>query len=340
MIDARRTYLDVTYNKKNVSAELGEHLTDWTFTDNLSGEIDDLQITLEDIEHKWLSDWFPTKGSLLHGDIIKKNWKEQPIKTKIGKFEVDEIDASGDPSIVTLKALSVPESSSIRGEEKSKAWEKTTLKVVAGDIAKRNNLKLFYQTNENPKKDRYEQDSETDLAFLYRLCKDEGLCLKLSNHSIVILDEVDYEVKATVGTINRISKEDDEIQRSGDWSARTTLSGTFKSCRVQYFDSKKKKTIKATFTPKKAPKVGRTLVVKEEVKSIGEAQRLAKKKLREANKKATTVQLTVTSEKHLDAGMTLNLKMFGKFDGKYIITQAIHSQNSIQLSLRKCLEGY
>lgn len=339
MIDSRRTFLDVTYNKQNITAELAEHLIDWTYTDNLSGEIDDLQIVLEDVEHKWLSDWFPTKGSLLEAVIYKKYWKEQTVKTKIGKFEVDEIDASGDPSQVTIKALSVPESSSIRGEEKSRAWENTTLKVVAGDIAKQNNLKLYYQASENPKKERYEQESETDLMFLYRLCKDEGLCLKLSNHAIVILDEADYEQKPPVATINRVSKEDDEIQVK-KWSARTTLSGTYKACRVQYHDSIKKKTIKATFTPPKALKAGRTLVVKEEVKSVAEAQHLAKKKLREANKEATTVNLTVTSEKHLDAGMTVDLKGFGKFDGKYIITQVVHSSSTVELALRRCLEGY
>lgn len=339
MINSRRTYMDVTYNKKNVSAELEGHLKDWTFTDNLSGQIDDLQITLEDVEHKWLSDWFPTKGSLLEGILYKKYWKDKTVKTKIGKFEVDEIDAGGPPSDVTIKALSVPESSSIRGEEKSKSWEKTTLKVVAIDIAKRNNLKLYFQTSENPKKDRYEQEEETDLMFLYRLCNDEGLCLKLSNHSIVILDEADYEKKATVATINRVSKEDDEIQVE-NWRARTTLSGTYKSARLQYRDSSKKKTIKASFTPPKAPKVGRVLVIKEEVKSVAEGQRLCKKKLREANKNATTVSLTVTSEKHLDAGMTVDLKGFGKFNGKYIITQVVHSQNTVSLELRRCLEGY
>ncbi|MDX8367787.1 phage late control D family protein [Cytobacillus sp. IB215665] len=338
-MNSRRTYLDITYNKHNITEDLSENLIDWTFTDNLSGQIDDISLTLEDTEHKWLGDWFPTKGSLLEGIICKENWKEQVIKTKIGKFELDEIDASGEPSEVVIKALSVPESSSIRGEEKSKAWEKTTLKVVAGDIASQNGLKLYFEANDNPKKDRYEQLSETDLAFLHRLCNDEGLCLKLSNQAIVILDEADYENKDPVATINRRSKESDEIQVK-HWSARTTLSGTYKACRVQYSDSSKKKTIKTTFTPPKAPKVGRTLVVKEQVKSVAEGQRLAKKRLREKNKNATLVNLVVTSTKHLDAGVTVTLKEFGKFDGKYIITQSINSQNSVQLALRRCLEGY
>ncbi|KYD02632.1 hypothetical protein B4102_0226 [Heyndrickxia sporothermodurans] len=339
MTDSRRTYLDITYNNKKIKAELEGHLKDWTFTDNLSGQIDDLQIVLEDKENKWLNDWFPSKGSVLSASIFKKYWKSQTVKTKIGKFEVDEIEASGDPTEVVIRSLSVPESSSLRGEGKVRAWEKSTLRVVAGDIAKKNKLKLYYQANENPKKDRYEQDGETDLAFLYRLCKDEGFCLKLSNRSIVILDEADYERKATVATINRKSGASDDIQVV-NWTAKTTLSGAYKSCRVIYRDAAKKKTIKASYTPPKPPKVGRTLVIREQIKSVAEGQRLAKKRLREANKDATTVNLTVTTTKHLDAGDTVNLKKFGKFNGKYIITQVVHGPFTVQLSLRKVLVGY
>lgn len=339
MTDSRRTYLDITYNKNKIKSELEEHLIDWTFIDNLSGQIDDLQVTLEDVDHKWLSDWFPSKGDLLDGYIYKRYWKSSIVKTKIGKFEVDEIEASGPPSRVTIKALAVSETSSIRGQFKSKVWEKATLKLVAGDIAKKNKLKLYFQASVNPKKDRYEQESETDLSFLHRICNDEGLCLKLSNHSIVILDEADYERKPAITTINRKPYENDEIQVK-QWSTRTTVTGTYKSCRVQYYDSKKKKTIRGSFTPPKSPKVGRTLIVKEQVKSIAEANRLAKMKLREANKEAVTVNLKVTSEKHLDAGDTVNLFGFGKFNGKYIITQVATSQFTVDLVLRKCLEGY
>ncbi|KAB8126902.1 hypothetical protein F9U64_18960 [Gracilibacillus oryzae] len=339
MTNSRRTYLDITYNNQNLSTYLAGQTKHWSFTDNLSGQIDDLQLIVDDVETVWLDSWFPSKGSTIVAAITKNNWTSEKVKTKIGRFEVDEIDAKGPPTDMTIKALAVPERTSIRSEYKSKAWEKTTLKVVANDIAKANGLKLYYQANENPKKDRYEQESETDLAFLYRLCNDEGLCLKISNLSIVILDEADYERKPTVEAIYRDNSGDSTIEVK-NWSARTTLTGTYKDCRVETMDSNKKKAIKATFTPPKAPKVGRTLVVKQDVKSVGEAQRLAKNKLREANKDATTLLLEVLSEKHLDAGMTVDLKKFGWFDGKYIITQVVHSPEFVTLQVRKCLEGY
>lgn len=336
---ARRTELNVIYNRASLTNELGGDLIGWTYTDNLSGEIDDLQLVLQDADVHWLNDWFPAKGSLIEAEIVRKHWIENDVKTKLGKFEVDELDGSGPPTKMTIKALAVPESTSIRGQFKSKAWEKAKLKQVVSDIAKANKLKLFWETKEDPKNDRYEQESETDLAFLYRLCKDEGLCLKLSNSSIVVLDEVDYEAKPTVGTILRISKKTSKIQVL-DWSFNTTLTGTYKDCRVQSHNAGKKQTIKATFTPKKAPKVGRTLVVKEEVKSVAEAQKLAKKRLREANKDATTIKLTVISEMHIDAGMTFDLIGFGRLNGKYIATRVTHNKSEISLDLRKCLEGY
>lgn len=339
MTIARRTGLNVTYNNTSLTDELGANLIDWTYTDNLSGEIDDLQLVLQDAEVHWLNDWFPSKGSLLEVEKVQSYWTDNIVKTKLGKFEVDELSGGGPPTKMTIKALAVPESTSIRGQEKSKAWEKAALKQVISDIAKANKLKLFWETKENPKKDRYEQESESDLAFLHRLCKEEGLCLKLSNSSIIVLDEADFEAKPVVDTIIRISKETCRIQVV-DWSFNTTLTGLYKDCRVQSHDAGKKKTIKGSFTPSKAPKVGRTLVVKEEVKSVAEAQKLAKKRLREANKNATTINLVVISEMHIDAGMTFNLIGFGRLNGKYIATKVQNNKSKITLDLRKCLEGY
>lgn len=334
---AKRTVLDLDYNHTNITAQLEQHLLDWTFTDNLSGEIDDLNIRLEDTDALWLGTWFPSKGSLLEPTIIRTYWADNPIKTKLGKFEIDDI--SGADSVVTISALATSESNSLRGEEKCKAWEKATLKKVIGDVAKANKLKLVWQTSDNPKKDRYEQENETDLKFIFRLCKDEGLCLKLSSNTLVVLDESDYEKQPVAEMIRRKSKETDVIKVIKR-SFRNTLTDTYRACRVTSHNAKKKKTISATFSAPKAPKVGRTLVIKEDVKSVAEAQRLAKKKLREKNKNATTMTLEVISNMHIDAGMTFNLVDFGKLNGKYIVTKVVYTQSSVTLDLRRCLEGY
>lgn len=334
---AKRTLLDLDYNHEDITEELEKHLLDWTFTDNLSGEIDDLNIQLEDTDALWIGKWFPTEGSLLEPTLIRSYWADKQIKTKLGKFEIDEI--SGAQSVITISALATSEATSLRGEAKCKAWEKATLKKVIGDVASANGLKLVWESSENPKKDRYEQENETDLKFVYRLCKDEGLCLKLSSNTIVVLDEEDYEKQPTVEDIRRKSKGTDVIKVIS-YTFKNTLTDMYRACRVTNHDATKKKTISATFTAPKAPKVGRTLVVKEDVKTVAEAQSLAKKKLREKNKNAKTINLEVISSMHIDAGMTFNILDFGVLNGKYIATRVVYKPFSVSVETRRCLEGY
>lgn len=341
-MNTRRTELSVLYEGKDISEQLSPYLMAWTYTDNLSGQVDDICITLEDRATRWLNSWMPSKGSTLKVSIIKKNWEGYTgtSKKNIGKFEIDTITAAGEPTEVTIAAMAVPESAAIRKEQKSKAWENATLKKVAGDIAAQNKMKLIFKSSDTQKKDRYEQDNETDLQFLRRLCNDEGLCLKISNKNLVILDEADYEGKKESATITRDNSGADKRITVKEWQAISTICDVYKSCRVEHTDKEKKKAIKATFSPPKAPKTGKTLVIKQDVKTHAEALRLAKKSLREKNKEANKINLTVLSTMHIDAGMTFRLARFGKFNGKYIAYTVIHSGGQTKLSLRKCLEGY
>jgi uncharacterized protein len=336
----RRTSLFIEYNHQDITAELKNFILDWTYTDNLSGEIDDLQITLQDRDALWLNDWFPQKGSIIKPTLYKTRWANDEIRTKLGEFEIDEITGQGPPSTITIKALSITEANSLRGEQKSRAWENTTLKEVASDIAKVNGMKLYYQSSEVIKKERWEQEGETDLSFLYSICKDAGLCLKLANKTIVILDEADYEAQEPVATIIRHSKSTDPIKVLS-YSFKTALFDTYAACKVKYSSSRKGKTYTATFTPPNVPNnIGRILYINEEVSSNEEAYKLAKKRLREKNKEATTVTLTVASLIHIDAGMTFNLIGFGRINGKYIASKVIHRKSNLTLQLRRCLEGY
>jgi phage protein D len=181
-------------------------------------------------------------------------------------------------------------------------------------------LSLFYDTDDDPEYDRIEQTGETDLEFLMRLCSDAGLCLKISDKQIVIFDEKKYEDQAAIETIKKGDK------RIKSYSGRTTLNKLYKASRVEYHNPTKGSQIRYEFNPPKPPKTGRVLVINEQVDSIKQAERLAKKRLRQAKKNGTTFSLTLTGEFRYLAGLTVNLEEFGSFDGKYIIIQAIHGQ--------------
>ena len=126
------------------------------------------------------------------------------------------------------------------------------------------------------------------------------------------------------------------------YSLSNKTRDTYKACHVKHQQSKSKAVIEATFTdPDK--KEGKTLEIKEQVETIADAERLAKKRLREKNCNEWTGSFTVVGNFNLVAAMTINLLGFGAFDGKYIITRASHSIGSgyqTSIDVRRCLNGY
>ena len=60
---ARRIIPHIAYNGKDISEDLSNYLIGIDYTDELSGAADDLQLTLEDRDNLWLSDWFPETGA-------------------------------------------------------------------------------------------------------------------------------------------------------------------------------------------------------------------------------------------------------------------------------------
>lgn len=70
---------------------------------------------------------------------------------------------------------------------------------------------------------------------------------------------------------------------------------------------------------------------------------MARKALRDKNKDEVTGSLSCMGDTDLSAGLTVTVKGFGKFDGKYIISRVKHSLGNgyrCSVDLRRCLNGY
>lgn len=336
---SRRITTNVKYNNQSISDNIDPYITDISFTDNLSGQADDVTINLGDRERKWMNKWAPKKGASLEISLtVSADWPStNQISRKLGYFEIDQIGTNGPPNKVSVQAQSVPQNSSLKGTPKSRTWENTNLKKVVRDISSKNKINFYYYAQDNPTYDSLSQDNETDLTFLHRICSDAGLSLKIANKTITILDDVKLEAAASVMTIKRTDP------RMKNYSGNDSLSKMYKACKVTYTNPTTKKTLTYTFTPSKPPKTDRILIVNEEVTSLSQAKQLAKKKLREENKEATTFSLKIAGFLNLYAGQTVTLSDFGSFDGKYIITSfgaTVGNSSETSLELRKCLEGY
>lgn len=346
---ARRIDINIKYDNKDISTDLKPYLLGLSYNDVLSGQADDIQITLEDKKDIWKSDWFPEKGATLSVNLLSNSWKnlnEVQQNFNVGLFEIDEITCKGYPQTIDIKAVSVPDNNTLRGVERTKSWEKTELKVIAKEKADNSNMELYWDTDINPVLDRAEQTQQSDLSFLLQLCNDQGLALKICNNKIVIFDEEKYEqaeANITIIKPNTIYQANKNMTylKCLSYDFKSKVRDIYASCHVKYQKSKTKEVIETTFI---APnKKGKVLEIKEQVENVGEAERLAKKRLREKNKEEITGSFNMVGNFNLVAGTVIEVLGFGVFDGKYIITNAKHDIGngySATIDIRKCLDGY
>lgn len=340
---ARRTILKVKYEGTDISEDLEYYLLSLSYTDQEEDAADDLQIALEDREGNWARDWLEQTGgknAKIEATIIQINEEGEESELECGTFQADTINESGPPTKVTIKATAIPTDSQIVAEEKTKAWEEIKLSAIAQEIAGNNNLECEFESEEDPLYDRREQTKKTDIEFLKELCKDAGISLKITDEKLVLFDASKFEKLPEIDTIIR---GESNVTR---WTFGTNFNDAgYTACEVTYTDPKEKKTIKGEFkNPKADEATGRTLKINTKVKDKAEADSLAKKKLREKNRKETQASLEVTGNVNYVAGVNLKLEGWGMYDGKYIIQQADHkiskSGYTTSLSLRRVLEGY
>jgi phage protein D len=239
---------------------------------------------------------------------------------------------------ITLKATSIPYTSTMRKQLKTRAWEKISLKGIATQMGKDNGLKVLYLADDNPVYKRKEQVRKSDIKFLQKLCKAAGMALKVTTKTIVIFDTAEYESKPHIKTIKY--GDSDIIS----FKFGTSLTDTaYTKCHVSYTNPDTKQTIEYTYTPSSTEGTGQTLEINEKVSSTEEAKKLAKKRLREKNAQEFTASFTMVGNVSLVAGATIKVKGFQEFDRKYIITKATHKLiggYTTDIDLKQVLEGY
>ena len=307
-----------------------------TYSDSLE-KTDTLGIVLADNEHKLLQSAIPIKGSEISVTLQKTETNEI---FNVGSFTLDEISYRSPPSELTLKLNSLPLSSK-RGIVKNRSWEEVTLQEVAQDISGECGLSLFYIASTNPDVKRLEQN-EPDLSFLKRICSNYGLGVKVHNKQLIIFDEGELEKTPPVQVI---SYGDKRLLR---FDGKTTATAIYSGADVSYKGNNVKEWLWGLFGANDFFKNtfgggggNDNLNINELVDSEGDAERLAKAKLRESNKDGDTLNLTLTGDFNLVAGVTIQLVEFGFLDGKYLIKKADHNLDSggytVQINCKKAL---
>lgn len=309
MSSGRRATVGTVYGGSNVTRFLSEYMELFSYTDVASGESDSISLSLMD--GAWSQGWFPGKGDRMANVCLFTDWEAEGDSWTLncGNFEVDDISISGVPHTMTIGGTSIPMDQAFNAEERTKTWEDVTLQEVGAEIAARAGVSLYYDAGGLPIK-ATEQNEQTDCKFLYSLCQQYGLAMKVFYDRIIIFDEAVYEARASVATLTE-----------GDftaWTYNTTLSGTYTGTKLSYSDpgTGKDHTVEVGIGP-------RILKINKEADSAEDARKKALAELNNANKKAITFSGTLRARNGLVAGACITLTGFGVPDGNYYLDKVV-----------------
>ena len=244
MAFARNIRVIVIFNKVDISDEIAHSISSLNYTDNSKNAIDDLELELENLDYRWLKEWYPDENAqLLVG--IHEELENETNFLDLGTFYVDE--PTFENNRLNLKCLALPLDQNIRDQKNSVAWENITLKELVMQIANKHEMNAEIYA-ENEFFERLDQNQETDLSFINRVVKETGLNMKVSDDKIIIFDDEEMEKNDTVEIFNI----NDERIRS--FSLKKKNKEIYDNVEVSYYDPDKKKVIKEIITKKELEK--------------------------------------------------------------------------------------
>lgn len=274
MAFARSIRVIVIFNKVDISDEIAHSISSLNYTDNSKNAIDDLEIELENLDYRWLKEWYPDENAqLLVG--IHEELENETNFLDLGTFYVDE--PTFEDQKLTLKCLALPLDQNIRDQKNSVAWENVTLKELVMQIANKHEMNAELYA-ENVFFERLDQNQETDLAFINRVVKEIGLNMKVSDDKIIIFDDEEMEKNDAIEVFNI------KDYRIRSFSLKKKNKEIYDKVEVSYYDPDKKKVVKEIITKEELDKRNQVTTEEKESKSK-DSKKTDKKSQKKVSKK-------------------------------------------------------
>ncbi|WP_459577834.1 phage late control D family protein, partial [Bilophila wadsworthia] len=190
---------------------------------------------------------------------------------------------------------------------------------------------------------RVEQRQESDLEFMQRITKEQGLRLAVKSDRVVVYAGQTADQLEPIA-IRRASEADPgEGLDFQSFRAKRTTEGIYTQCVVGYTKAADSETIETQYEPNIPPTTGRVLYINKRIENQAQAERMAKAELRDKNRKEQTASLSGMGDTRFRAGTVLDIQGWGRFDSKYVIAQATHTFSAdggytTSLELEKALD--
>ena len=282
----------------------------------------------------------PKKGMPLSASIICHDWEDQGQKLQLpcGTFKIDEVEITGPPDKIQIKAVSSELTGPLRDTKKTRAFENVSLSQIASQIASENGLEFQDYSDFNEQFQRKDQRNESDLSFLNSLASENGLNLKAHDGKLILFAAEQAENASPGITIPKMGS----MYSPKSYSFKVSSSKTkYQKAEAAYTDPKTGTCHIASATaaspqadppaaqpqpvsPQPAEASEKTLTLQQRTENAAQAIRLAKSALNKANANELGASLECMGNPALCAGTTLELSGFGNFSGLWYIKKATH----------------
>lgn len=312
----------IEYNGVEATEIIANDCDSFTWKDNASGAADTVTLSLSNVAQKWMNVFFPSEDDVFKAWIQLQEWAADYKEGKVfcGMFRVDSLKYSGFPETLQLSGISAPINNNFSVRQRSKTWSKTTLRTMLESIASEAGMSLVFDA-EDVSIDSVNQNGKTDSAFVYSICSEYGLSVKMYNNKLVVYDQTRYERAEALYTITR-----EQLGGSGTYDIKKQITSMYDSVKIQYIGGSSGTVLTYEYT---VPGTcgNRQMFITTKAESYADAEQKAKAALRENIRNSRTVTLKMMGSSKYMAADCFNLSGFGRLDGKYFIDSVTHQKS-------------
>lgn len=316
---ATKPSFSLIYQGVDISSELDPMTTSISYTDKAHGEIDEIDVTVQDKDGRWKGSWYPETGDTMTLTIFDGVGGELPC----GSFEMDEPEASGSRGgdLMTIRGLAAPISKPLR-TQKTRAFEKQTLRQIVEKVAGENGLSVEGDIEEQNFQ-RVTQRRERDLEFLTRLAEDTGHYFSVRGKRAIFTSIKSVDGRAAALTISHAQLGTQLLS----YRFKNQTAETYSKAKVTALDENEKSTIEAEVGDGEV-KTGDILrITGERVENTAQAEKLAKSRLHRKNRKSVSGSVELVGNVAVVAGIVAEASGFGRYDTRFVVNQSTHTMS-------------
>lgn len=147
----------------DLAAKIDPRFIDLTLNEKRGGEADELSLTLHNHDGRLIA---PETGRIL---TLAMGWRSGLNATGLvgkGRYKVDEVEESGPPDVITIRARSADLGGDYR-KRRTQTWRNATLGAVLAAIAARNGVAAMVHPDLQGRAiEALEQHGKSDMAFV------------------------------------------------------------------------------------------------------------------------------------------------------------------------------